>query len=42
MGMPIYTGNQTGKQQQSDLNVENAIPPTPGKYEFQAPPPKFL
>ncbi|CAO1357443.1 unnamed protein product [Diamesa tonsa] len=42
MGMPIYTGNQAGRPQQSDLNVENAIPSTPGKYDFQAPPPKFL
>ena len=42
MGMPIYTGNQAGRPQQSDLNVENTIPATPGKYDFQAPPPKFL
>lgn len=37
MGRNIYTS----PSQRNDLNVENTIPAT-GKYEFQAPPPKFL
>jgi hypothetical protein len=36
MGRTIYTPSQ-----RSDLNVENSIPST-GKFDFQAPPPKFL
>lgn len=38
MGRPIYAGRA---QQQSDLNIENSIPPV-GKYDFQPPAPKFL
>lgn len=37
MGRPIY---QT-QTQRNDLNVENTIP-SQGKFDFQAPPPKFL
>lgn len=37
MGRPIY---QMPKER-NDLNVENSIPST-GKFDFQAPPPKFL
>jgi hypothetical protein len=39
MGRTIYPTTTTTKR--DDLNVENSIPVT-GKFDFQAPPPKFL